>query len=343
MVVDHAFGIAGGAGRVVERDRAAFVDRRRPREIRIALRDEALVFDLAEALARSAIELVVDVDDERALLRHRQGRPNLAGKLAIGDQHFGLAVLEDVGDGGGLEPGIDGVEHGAQHGHAVMRLHHGRHVRQHDRDGIAGAHAGCRQRRRQLPRPVVKLAIAVSAGAVDHGGAVGMDVGATWQERYRGQSREIRGARLQVLEDVVSCASSALAGGQRWAAGIGASCLATTGVGRFRLARLGHLSPLSPGVIGAAARCRHDEMLQHVRDPRLVAGHHSRARWRELRGSRSSLAVGRRGGADRDILKPTWQANAAVRRSCAARRSPRPASNPLSRPAMRGGATDWAC
>ncbi len=98
MVIDDALRIAGGAGGVVERDRAAFVGRRRPGEVRIARRDEVLVLDLAEPLARPGVERIVDVDDERALLQLRQRRADLRGELAVGDQHLGLAVLEDVGD-----------------------------------------------------------------------------------------------------------------------------------------------------------------------------------------------------------------------------------------------------
>ena len=62
MVVDDAFGIAGGAGGVVERDRVPLVRRVLPFEVRVAAGDELLVVALAESLAAGA-ERVDDIDD----------------------------------------------------------------------------------------------------------------------------------------------------------------------------------------------------------------------------------------------------------------------------------------
>ena len=53
MVIDHALGIAGGAGGVVERDRVPFVGRAFSRRSRVARGDELLILDLAEPLART--------------------------------------------------------------------------------------------------------------------------------------------------------------------------------------------------------------------------------------------------------------------------------------------------
>ena len=99
VVIDHALRIAGGARGVVERDRAALVGWRRPREVRIAAGDEVLVLDLAEPLARPGVERIVDVDHQRRLLQLRERRADLRGEFAVGDQHLGLAMLEDIGDG----------------------------------------------------------------------------------------------------------------------------------------------------------------------------------------------------------------------------------------------------
>ena len=99
MVIDHALRVAGRARCVVERDRAAFVGWRRPGEPRIALGDEVLVLERSEPLAGPRIQVVDDVDDERALPQLRQCRTDLRGKFPIGDEHLGLTMLQDIGDG----------------------------------------------------------------------------------------------------------------------------------------------------------------------------------------------------------------------------------------------------
>ena len=73
VMVDHALRIAGGAGRVVERDRIPLVRRMLPRERRIAAGDERFVVDGAEALA-ARTQRIDDVDDER-LRRQLLQRP----------------------------------------------------------------------------------------------------------------------------------------------------------------------------------------------------------------------------------------------------------------------------
>ena len=110
-------------------------------------------------------------------------------------------MLKDIGDGCRLEPRIDGVEHGAEHRHAVMRLDHRGHIGQHRRNRVARPDAGACERGRQLPRSVVELPVIIAARPVDHRDALGMDFGRTRQERNRRQAREIRGVRSQACED----------------------------------------------------------------------------------------------------------------------------------------------
>ena len=52
MMIDDAFGIAGGAGRVIERDGVPLVGRHQPGEIRIAVAQKLLVIEIAEPFAR---------------------------------------------------------------------------------------------------------------------------------------------------------------------------------------------------------------------------------------------------------------------------------------------------
>ena len=53
-------------------------------------------------------------------------------------------------DDGGIEPGVEGVEHGAGHGDAVMRFQHRRRVGEHDRDRVAALDAALCERRGQV-------------------------------------------------------------------------------------------------------------------------------------------------------------------------------------------------
>ena len=57
-------------------------------------------------------------------------------ELLVHQQHFGLAVLQDKGDGFGIQTGIDGIQHSAAHRHAKMRFEHRRAVRRDDGNGI---------------------------------------------------------------------------------------------------------------------------------------------------------------------------------------------------------------
>src|SRR5262249_27854614 len=65
VVIDDPFGVAGGAGRVVERDRVPLIVGHLPGEIRIAVVDEVFVFDRANPFARPGIFRIVHVDDQR--------------------------------------------------------------------------------------------------------------------------------------------------------------------------------------------------------------------------------------------------------------------------------------
>ena len=157
MVIDHALGIAGGARGVIERDGVPFVLRHQPVEIGIAFAQKILVFEFAEPLAGAGEFGIVVVDHQRLRLAARQRVLHHLGEFAVGDQHLGFAVVEREGDDGGVEPRVDGIEHRAGHGDAVVGFQHRRRVGQHHGDGVAALDAAPGERRGELPRAGVKL------------------------------------------------------------------------------------------------------------------------------------------------------------------------------------------
>src|SRR5205807_5078013 len=107
VAVDDALGVAGGAGRVVERNRVPFVRGYLPAKIGIAAGQELLIFDRAEPLARAGELRIVVVDDERLYLGERQRLFDRARELAVRDQHLGFAVVEREGDDRGIEARVE--------------------------------------------------------------------------------------------------------------------------------------------------------------------------------------------------------------------------------------------
>ena len=205
MMIDHALGIAGRAGGVVERDRVPFVVRHRPGELGVARRDERLVIDRTDALALGigrigAVLKIIVVDHQRAhvgacerVLHHRREFP-------VDDQHLGLGVIELEGDDGGVEACIERMQHRFDHRHAEMGLQHRRRVRQHHRHGVALADAACGQRRGQSARTGEEFAVARARGAMNDRGPVGKGHGRAFQIGQRRQWLEI--GRIAVKADL---------------------------------------------------------------------------------------------------------------------------------------------
>ena len=131
VVRDHALGPPGGAGGVAERDRLPFVGRIEGIERGIALGQQLVVGQLAQALARHVEHRVRHVDHQRLAFALRERGLDHAGILGVGQQHLGFAVVQDVGDGIGLEAHVQRVDHGARHRDAEVGIDHRGHVRQH--------------------------------------------------------------------------------------------------------------------------------------------------------------------------------------------------------------------
>ena len=197
VMVDDALRIAGGAGRVVERDRVPLVRRVLPRVLGIAVGDERLVVDGAEALAARALR-VDDVDDERLLREQRQRLLDRRRELGVGDEHLGLAVLQHERDRLGVEPRVERIEHAAGHRHAEMRLDHLRRVGGHQRDRVADADAGLGERRGEPAAARIGLGPGVAALAVDHGEMSRVRVGRARDQRQRRQRRVVGEVAVEV-------------------------------------------------------------------------------------------------------------------------------------------------
>jgi hypothetical protein len=127
--------------------------------------------------------------------------PTTGGELAVGDQHAGLAVLQHEGDGLGVEPGVQRVEHGAAHRHAEVRLEHGRRVGQHRGHGVADADATPAQGTGQAAATGVGGAPVLAQVAVDDGDAVRVDVRGAFEEAQGRQGHVV--GRVPVQPDRV--------------------------------------------------------------------------------------------------------------------------------------------
>ena len=155
---------------------------------------------------------VVDVDDQRrrrvscasAWLDH-------GGEFAVGDQHLRLAMLEDEGDGVGVEPDVERVQHRARHRHAEMRLEQLRRC-------WAPSPRRCRPCRCRAGERVGEPAaardkgrgLAVAPLAMDHREPVGIDRGRRGPGSQRRQRHVIRRARAPYAVNR-RCSSSPIA------------------------------------------------------------------------------------------------------------------------------------
>jgi hypothetical protein len=131
--------------------------------------------------------VVVIDDDGLGFLRHRQCLFHQRGELAVDDQHLGFGVVEGEGEDGCIEPGVERVEDGTRHRHAVVAFEHGRRVGQHDGHGIALADATACQRRSELARAGIELGVGETLLTVDDGGVCRVDLGGTLEEGQRRQ------------------------------------------------------------------------------------------------------------------------------------------------------------
>ena len=198
VVIHHALRVAGGTGGVVERDRFPFVGRPAPCELRVALGEQLFISELAQTLA--ARELGVQcIDDGDLFLQQLERRCDGRRKFRIGNEKPRLTVLEHEGNRLGVEPRIQGGQHGARHGDTEMALVHRRRVGQHRGHRMADANAALRERGGKPPAARIGLGPGVALGAVDDRRALGINVCGALEERKRRQRRVVGRVLFQIV------------------------------------------------------------------------------------------------------------------------------------------------
>ena len=198
VVIDNAFGVARGAGGVVERDRLPLICRPLPRVVRVALGQQRLVIQCADRLAFAVLR-VIHVDDQRWMIKHGHGSMDHGMEFTVGNQHPGFAVGQHEGNGFGVEAYVKCIEHCAEHGHRKVGFEHGRDIGQHHRHGIALANPASGQRTGQTPAALVSLQPGAANRAVDHGGVVRVDTGCAFDKAQRRQGNMVDSIGLKAL------------------------------------------------------------------------------------------------------------------------------------------------
>ncbi len=192
MVVNHALGVAGGAGGVVQGDGLPFVGGGLPGERRIALGQQRFIVQRPQL--RAARELwIIHIDHQRLLpaLDQPQRPADGFGELPVGEQDLGFAVLEHERDGFGVQPDVQGVQHGPGHRNPEVQLEHFRDVGQHGGHRVAQADAALAQRRGQAPTAGVGLRPVAADRTMHHGGMSWINRSGALDKGQRGQRHEI--------------------------------------------------------------------------------------------------------------------------------------------------------
>ena len=180
-------GAAGSIGAELARQVAAFG----PARLLLLEQAESPLFfieqEIAEAHPLHAAFEVAIVDDDGLDLGLGKRLVDDRGEFGVDNDELGGGMVEHEGDDRRIEPGIDGVKHGAGHGHGEMGLEHRRGVGEHHRHGVVLADAASGERRGKTARAGIELGIGVAPLAVDDGGMIGERRRCPLEEHERGQ------------------------------------------------------------------------------------------------------------------------------------------------------------
>ncbi len=186
VVRDDALRVACRARGVVQGDWTKLVLRQGPVVLGVAVPQERFVIHFSQQGA-ARVQCVVDVDHHYRAFQHCQRALDDAAEFAVGNQHFCFPVGELEGDGFGVKPDVQRVQHRTGHRHAEMRLVHRRNIGRHHGDRIAGADAALRQGRGQAPASSVGFRPGTAPGAMHEGDPIRMDGRRLRQEAQRRQ------------------------------------------------------------------------------------------------------------------------------------------------------------
>ena len=134
-------------------------------------------------------------------MRLRERRLHDGRELGVGQEHLRFAVVEAERDRRGVLPVVERVEDGTERRHRVVRLEHRRHVRRHDGDGVAAAHAASRERGREPAAARLELAIGERKAAVPDRDLVGPHERAALEEHDGRERDAIGGVRLEIADE----------------------------------------------------------------------------------------------------------------------------------------------
>ena len=191
VVINDSLRIAGGSRGVVQRNSLPFILRAMPGVFRIAGLQKIFVFHLTQPRALAREFRIVNVDDQGACFGGGKRFCDHRGKLAVGKKNFCLGVFQHERNAGGVEPGVDGMQNGPAHRHAVMRLQHGGHVRRHHRDGVSHTDPPGLQGGSQSAAASIHLRVGDLAGTVDTRRPLWIDAGCPGKETERSQGNVV--------------------------------------------------------------------------------------------------------------------------------------------------------
>ena len=179
MVSDDAFRTPGGAGCVVDRKAFPFILGHQPVKAGVARGQHGLIGLIA---ARGGEAVIHHLDDLRRFGGHLgDGGLGEGQENGVTEQQFCARMVEDIGDGVGFQPRVDGVQHRATGGHAEMRFGLGGDVRQQRGYDIAGLDAALRQGAGELTGAGGIIGIAETRRFPHQSGAVGKHIGGAAQ------------------------------------------------------------------------------------------------------------------------------------------------------------------
>ena len=128
VVVHHAFRITGGAGGVVQGNGIPLIGRQLPVKLAAGVLQQLFIGLRAQQFT-AFVMLVVDADQNRFYGHHFQCFFGHFAKFTIHKQHLGFGVLQNKGNGFGVQTGINGIQNGTCHGNPKVSFKHGRNIR----------------------------------------------------------------------------------------------------------------------------------------------------------------------------------------------------------------------